>query len=129
VREGQRPVYFIGRNDRLPSFAAAITYIAQAAQFAQFFGGAFIAGLALGRFLKSSGGNEFVTQHFLHLANLDSIRGAFPPGIEAPSLLVDFADWLNGRPWGSVGCFSLQGQFSDQAPIFDGSPLRDRFSP
>ena len=60
--------------------------------------------------------------------DLDSIRGAFPPGIEAPSLLVDFADWLNGRPWGSVGRFSLQGQFSDQAPIFDGSPLRDRFS-
>jgi hypothetical protein len=60
--------------------------------------------------------------------DLDSIRGAFPPGIEAPSLLVEFADWLKGRPWGSVGCFSLQGQFSDQAPIFDGSPLRDRFS-
>lgn len=60
--------------------------------------------------------------------DLDSIRGAFPPGIEAPSLLVDFADWLKGRPWGSVGCFSLQGQFSDHAPIIDGSPLRDRFS-
>ncbi|MCK1653870.1 hypothetical protein IVA88_20845 [Bradyrhizobium sp. 149] len=60
--------------------------------------------------------------------DLDSIRGAFPPGIEAPSLLIDFAGWLKGRPWGSVGCFSLQGQFSDQAPIFDGSPLRDRFS-
>jgi len=53
--------------------------------------------------------------------DLDSIRGAFPPGIEAPPLLVDFADWLNGRPWGSVGCFSLQGQFSDRAPIIDGT--------
>ena len=60
--------------------------------------------------------------------DLDSIRGAFPPGIEAPPLLLDFAGWLSGRPWGSVGCFSLQGQFSDQAPIFDGSPLRDRFA-
>lgn len=60
--------------------------------------------------------------------DLDSIRGAFPPGIEAPPLLLDFAGWLNGRPWGSVGCFSLQGQFSDQAPIFDGSSLRDRFA-
>src|SRR4029079_4771152 len=60
--------------------------------------------------------------------DLDSIRGAFPPGIEATPLLLDFAGWLNGRPWGSVGCFSLQGQFSDQAPIFDGSPLRDRFA-
>ncbi|MGT2500585.1 hypothetical protein ACVOMS_06680 [Bradyrhizobium guangxiense] len=60
--------------------------------------------------------------------DLDSIRGAFPPGIEAPPLLVDFAAWLSGRPWGSVGCFSLQGQFSDSAPIVDGSPLRDRFS-
>jgi len=60
--------------------------------------------------------------------DLDSVCGAFPPGIEAPSLLLDFAGWLNGRPWGSVGCFSLQGQFSDHAPIVDGSPLRDRFS-
>lgn len=60
--------------------------------------------------------------------DLDSIHGAFPPGIEAPSLLVDFAGWLKGRPWGSVGCFSLQGQFADHAPIVDGSPLRDRFS-
>ncbi|UWU65589.1 hypothetical protein ACNJYD_19010 [Bradyrhizobium sp. DASA03005] len=60
--------------------------------------------------------------------DLDSIRGAFPPGIEAPPLLVDFAAWLKGRPWGSVGCFSLQGQFSDSAPIVDGSPLRERFS-
>ncbi|WP_377830265.1 hypothetical protein ACFKHW_16460 [Bradyrhizobium lupini] len=60
--------------------------------------------------------------------DLDSIRGAFPPGMEAPPLLLDFAGWLKGRPWGSVGCFSLQGQFSDQAPIVDGSPLRDRFS-
>ncbi len=60
--------------------------------------------------------------------DLDSIRGAFPPGIDAPPLLVDFAGWLEGRPWGSVGCFSLHGQFSDSAPIVDGSPLRDRFS-
>lgn len=60
--------------------------------------------------------------------DLDSIRGAFPPGIDAPPLLVDFAAWLEGRPWGSVGRFSLQGQFSDSAPIVDGSPLRDRFS-
>ncbi|MDA9423678.1 MULTISPECIES: hypothetical protein [Bradyrhizobium] len=60
--------------------------------------------------------------------DLDSIRGAFPPGIDAPPLLVDFAAWLEGRPWGSVGCFSLQGQFSDSAPIVDGSSLRDRFS-
>ncbi|MEY9885008.1 hypothetical protein [Bradyrhizobium sp. USDA 329] len=64
----------------------------------------------------------------LYPIDLDSIRGAFPPGIEAPRLLVDFAGWLEGRPWGSVGCFALQGQFADHAPIVDGSPLRDRFS-
>lgn len=63
-----------------------------------------------------------------YLIDLDSVRGAFPPGIEAPPLLVDFATWLKERPWGSVGCFALQGQFSDSAPIVDGSPLRDRFS-
>jgi hypothetical protein len=60
--------------------------------------------------------------------DLDSVRGAFPPGIEAPPLLLDFADWLRGRPWGGVGCFSLVGQFADAAPIVDGSPLRDRFA-
>jgi hypothetical protein len=60
--------------------------------------------------------------------DLDSIRRAFPPGTEAPPLLIDFARWLEGRPWGSVGCFDLVGQFSDNAPIVDGSPLRRDFS-
>jgi hypothetical protein len=63
-----------------------------------------------------------------YTVDLDSIRDAFPPGIDAPPLLLEFSDWLKGRPWGSVGCFALQGQFSDHAPIFDGSPLRDRFA-
>jgi hypothetical protein len=60
--------------------------------------------------------------------DVDSVRKAFPPGMEAPPLLLDFAGWLKGRPWGSVGCFSLQGQFADAAPLFDSSPLRDRFA-
>lgn len=60
--------------------------------------------------------------------DIPSIRRAFPPGIEAPRLLLDFATWLDGRPWGSVGCFDLRGQFSDAAPVFDSSPLRDRFA-
>lgn len=59
--------------------------------------------------------------------DLESVRRAFPPGIEPPQLLLDFAAWLEGRPWGSVGCFDLVGQFSDTAPIFDGSPLRENF--
>ena len=60
--------------------------------------------------------------------DIESIRRAFPPGIEAPPLLLDFAAWLEGRPWGSVGCFSLVGDFTDSAPIVDGSPLRDQFA-
>ncbi len=60
--------------------------------------------------------------------DLDSVRRAFPPGTEAPPLLLDFAAWLTGRPWGSVGCFGLVGQFSDHAPIVDGSPLRNDFA-
>ena len=60
--------------------------------------------------------------------DIDSIRRAFPPGIEAPPLLLDFAGWLDGRAWGSVGCFSLVGDFPDLAPIVDGSPLRDQFA-
>ena len=59
--------------------------------------------------------------------DFDSIRRAFPPDIEAPALLLDFAGWLQGRPWGSVGCFDLCGQFADTAPVFDSSPLRDKF--
>lgn len=60
--------------------------------------------------------------------DIDSIRRAFPPGTEAPPLLLNFAAWLEGCPWGSVGCFDLVGQFSDDAPIVDGSPLRESFA-
>jgi hypothetical protein len=60
--------------------------------------------------------------------DLDSVLRAFPPGTEAPPLLLDFAAWLTGRPWGSVGCFGLAGHFSDDAPIVDGSPLRNDFA-
>ncbi|WP_249144813.1 hypothetical protein [Bradyrhizobium sp. AUGA SZCCT0274] len=60
--------------------------------------------------------------------DIDSIRRAFPPGIEVPQLLIDFAGWLKGRDWGNVGCYELVGDFSDNAPIVDGSPLRDQFA-
>jgi len=60
--------------------------------------------------------------------DLDSIRRAFPPGTEPPALLIDFAAWLAGRPWGCIGCFDLVGQFSDFAPIVDGSLLRNDFA-
>jgi hypothetical protein len=60
--------------------------------------------------------------------DLDSVSRAFPPGTEPPPLLLDFAAWLTGRPWGSVGCFDLIGQFSDDAPILDGSLLRNDFA-
>jgi hypothetical protein len=60
--------------------------------------------------------------------DIASIRRAFPPGIEVPPLLLDFAGWLDGRPWGSAGCFSLVGDFTDLAPVVDGSPLRDQFA-
>lgn len=60
--------------------------------------------------------------------DLASIRRAFPPGLEPPPLLVDFAGWLAGRPWGGVGCFDLRGSFADEAPIVDGAPLRREFA-
>jgi hypothetical protein len=60
--------------------------------------------------------------------DITGIRRAFPPGAEAPPLLLDFAAWLAGRQWGSAGCFNLIGDFADRAPIFDGSPLRDKFA-
>ena len=66
--------------------------------------------------------------HTPYLVDVDSMRRAFPPDIEAPALLLDFAGWLQGRPWGSVGCFDLRGQFADTAPVFDSSPLRDHFA-
>jgi hypothetical protein len=58
--------------------------------------------------------------------DLDSVRRAFPPGTEAPTLLLDFAAWLSGRPWGSVGRFDLVGTFSDQA-FWNGYALRNNF--
>jgi hypothetical protein len=60
--------------------------------------------------------------------DLDGIRRAFPAGTESPALLIDFAAWLDGRQWGSVGCFDLVGQFCDVAPILDGSLLRNDFA-
>ncbi|MBR1120905.1 hypothetical protein JQ628_05205 [Bradyrhizobium lablabi] len=63
-----------------------------------------------------------------YYVDVDSIRRAFPPGNDAPSLLLDFAEGLEGCPWGNVGCFNLVGDFSDRAPIVDGSPLRDKFA-
>ena len=60
--------------------------------------------------------------------DIDSIRRAFPPGTEVPPLLIDFAGWLKGRDWGNAGCYELVGDFSDNAPIVDGSPLRDQFA-
>lgn len=60
--------------------------------------------------------------------DLDSVCKVFPLWLEAPPLLVDFAGWLEGRAWGGVGCFDLVGQFSDHAPLFDGSFLRNEFA-
>jgi hypothetical protein len=60
--------------------------------------------------------------------DINSIRRAFPPGTEPPALLLDFAAWLEGRPWGSVGCFDLVGRFAENAPIVDGAPLRENFA-
>lgn len=65
--------------------------------------------------------------HPYHI-DLNAIHMAFPPGMETPPLLVDFAEWLKEREWGSVACFDLVGQFSDSAPIVDGSPLRKDFA-
>ena len=63
-----------------------------------------------------------------YIVRRESLPLAFPPGIEPPALLRDFADWLDGRPWGGVGCYRLQGTLSDEAPIVDGSALRRDFS-
>jgi len=63
-----------------------------------------------------------------YIVTRDSLPAAFAPGHEPPPLLLDFADWLDGRPWGSLGCFRLQGTLSDEAPIVDGSALRREFS-
>lgn len=63
-----------------------------------------------------------------YLIDLESIRRAIPHHLEASPLLLDFADWLHGRPWGTVGCFDLVGQFAEQAPIVDGSLLRNEFA-
>ncbi len=45
------------------------------------------------------------------------LKSAFPDSAELPDLVVRFADWLKGKPWGSVGCFNVQpGDAGDLAP-------------
>lgn len=63
-----------------------------------------------------------------YIVRRDSLAAAFPPGHEPPALLLDFADWLEGRPWGSLGYFRLEGTLSDEAPVVDGGTLRREFS-
>lgn len=63
-----------------------------------------------------------------YIVRPETLPAAFPPGHEPPRLLLDFADWLEGRPWGSLCCFRLQGTLSDEASIVDGSALRPEFS-
>jgi hypothetical protein len=64
----------------------------------------------------------------LYTFDINSVRRSFPLAMEAPSLLLDFGSWIERRAWGSVGCFGLVGDYSDSAPIVDGSPLRDKFA-
>ena len=64
----------------------------------------------------------------LYRIDLDSVRRAFPVDVNAPPLLLDFAAWLDGRPWGSVGCFEVAGQFAEQAPIVDCRGLRNELA-
>jgi hypothetical protein len=52
------------------------------------------------------------------------LRGVFPKDVSPPALLLDFAAWLKGRPWGSVGCFGLVAcdpniQFPPEADVSD----------
>ena len=75
----------------------------------------------------SSENAKSMTEQPYHI-DLESIRRAYPARFDAPQLLFDFADWIKGRPWGSVGCFRLAGEFSERAPIVDGSPLRNNFA-
>lgn len=63
-----------------------------------------------------------------YIVRRESLPLAFPPGHEPPALLLAFADWLDGRPWGSLGCYRVLGTLSDEAPIVDGSALRREFS-
>lgn len=63
-----------------------------------------------------------------YIVRRESLPFAFPPGHEPPALLLAFADWLDGRPWGSLGCYRVLGTLSDEAPIVDGSALRREFS-
>lgn len=63
-----------------------------------------------------------------YVIDLESIRRTVPLHLEVPPLLLDFAAWLDGRSWGTVGCFDLAGQFAEQAPIVDGSLLRNELA-
>jgi hypothetical protein len=54
--------------------------------------------------------------------DLASILRAFPPGHDAPRLLLDFAAWLKGRPWAA----SVALAWSDNSPTSRRSTMAAR---
>lgn len=57
-----------------------------------------------------------------------ALEAAFPANRNMPSLLSEFAEWLGGHPWGSVGYFDLVRGHIEIAPIVDASPLWGEFA-
>jgi hypothetical protein len=55
------------------------------------------------------------------------VTRAFSPSIGIPKLLARFGQWLDGKPWGSVGCFEFGTNWADR--YFRGAELHyDKFA-
>jgi hypothetical protein len=60
--------------------------------------------------------------------NIESLHRNFPPDCEVPLLLLEFANWLKVKSWGSLGCFSLHSERFNDYWIENGADLHSNFA-
>ena len=60
--------------------------------------------------------------------NVQSLRENFPPAFDVPELLLQFSDWLQTKPRGSVGYFALQSDRFNDYWIENGADLHPHFA-
>jgi hypothetical protein len=60
--------------------------------------------------------------------DIESLRKNFPAECQVPSLLLDFGSWLQNKPAGSLGYFSLQAERFSDYWIENGADLHPNFA-
>lgn len=60
--------------------------------------------------------------------DVGSLHEHFPPHFAVPGLLLEFADWLKDKTWGSVGCFRLESKRFNEFWMEEGLDLHSFFA-